>query len=887
MDSSNAAQAENKTNILIVDQEGFFGSALAEQLSDHAVTVFVSRKIPPNDSSVIHIPFHHTIPSIPDGVYASTVYVFSPHTKDLLEPLMQKSAMDKGNFFIVVPYQLLPLAREVLQEKKTQGHLVVLGDVFGGENSEIDEWLTEVKKTKKIALPRMGLRAWRPVLFADAVDAICRLCLISHTEKKTYLIAPNHSITQLTLAHGLQKIDPLLRIDFAKDDKESGNTFPDGTYVLKEYAALAKIQKEYKDKIIQEETDKPARALSQPPSNRKSKKKKGAAVWFVLYSLAVFISMPALLMVFSALLARMLLFSSVDDLKQGKFSSALRKVEAAQINISFSQFSVSLTKRELSVIGQSDKLNSIAQQLLLASLAVETVTEGVTGAQKLQNVLSGTSLKPTDDIRDGTNELRNSLVLLQKLQTYPIPKFYEQSRLLLNANYPLLETIINGLPQLVGTDGDREYLVLFQNNTELRPGGGFIGSYGLLKLSHGKFKSFTIHDVYDADGQLKGHVEPPFAIRRYIPLEHLYLRDSNFDIDFLESAKQASLMLNAETGERVDGVIGVDLSFVKNLLSALGDVYVPGYNQNVTADNFFLLTEQHAEKNFFPGSSQKKDFLSALFSALQEKITSANKTAYEKIAEGVFKSVREKHLLFAFSGEDVEAPFGVNGFSSTIIDDRPLTNAAINDYLGISEANVGGNKVNYYVRRSVTQKVYVSSQGIVRESLQLTLQNTSTGKWPGGDYKNYLRFILPKGTTLDTVVINNEVQKTIPAITEPNVYESILFSPPAGLEVNKTEEHGKTVFGFLVSTPSQKTTTITLSYTLPGVVALSQSLPKYSLQIFKQPGVDDIPYLLQVSFPQVFSLLTSSETVESKKQTITMKKDVLQDSLFEATFARQ
>jgi len=47
---------------------------------------------------------------------------------------------------------------------------------------------------------------------------------------------------------------------------------------------------------------------------------------------------------------------------------------------------------------------------------------------------------------------------------------------------------------------------------ELRPGGGFIGSYAILSVDKGKITNFKIYDVYDADGQLKNHIEPPFAI---------------------------------------------------------------------------------------------------------------------------------------------------------------------------------------------------------------------------------------------------------------------------------------------------------------------------------------------------------------------------------------
>lgn len=58
--------------------------------------------------------------------------------------------------------------------------------------------------------------------------------------------------------------------------------------------------------------------------------------------------------------------------------------------------------------------------------------------------------------------------------------------------------------------------------------------------------------------------------------------------------------------QTADGVIGVDLSFVKNILSVVGPVKVSDYNQTVNADNFFQIAQAHAENDFFPGSTQKK-----------------------------------------------------------------------------------------------------------------------------------------------------------------------------------------------------------------------------------------------------------------------------------------
>src|SRR6185437_16558381 len=89
--------------------------------------------------------------------------------------------------------------------------------------------------------------------------------------------------------------------------------------------------------------------------------------------------------------------------------------------------------------------------------------------------------------------------------------------------YQCLQVIplVTIFPKLLGYNGTQTYLILFQNNAELRPGGGFIGSYGLVSFDHGKMGQFTIHNVYDADGLLTKHIEPSYIGRRYLQV-HLY-----------------------------------------------------------------------------------------------------------------------------------------------------------------------------------------------------------------------------------------------------------------------------------------------------------------------------------------------------------------------------
>ena len=403
---------------------------------------------------------------------------------------------------------------------------------------------------------------------------------------------------------------------------------------------------------------------------------------------------------------------------------------------------------------------------------------------------------------------------------------------------------------------------------ELRPTGGFIGSYGLLTMDAGVVKNFSIHDVYNADGQLKGHVEPPYPVRRYLPIEHWYLRDSNFDIDFVKSASKSAFFLSLETGRKADGVIGIDLSFVKNLIATIGPIYLTDYKQLVNKNNLFELTEAHEEKDFFPWSKEKRDFLRSLYGAILLDIESWKNLPILSLAKVVSASMLQKHLLFAFAAPSIQDFFTVNNWSSTLWgapsgaplwDKRLEKDDSINDFVGINEANLGGNKANYFISRKVSENITLDNKGKVFGELSIFYDNTSSSSLLNGDYKNYLRIILQPDAEVSMISIDGVGQSIVKAITDPKIYESKNFVSSKELEVDKTQEEGKAAYGFLVNIKAGKTQTITVKYSLSKIASLDKLLFSYSLIFFKQPGTDEYPFDFSLSFPSLYNPVNISK----------------------------
>lgn len=311
------------------------------------------------------------------------------------------------------------------------------------------------------------------------------------------------------------------------------------------------------------------------------------------------------------------------------------------------------------------------------------------------------------------------------------------------------------LPDILGYQKPKTFLILFQNNTELRPTGGFIGSFGWITFSEGKLIDFKTEDVYTADGQLKGHVPPPDPIKKYLQQENWYLRDSNFDPDFAVSASQAEWFLKKEMNLNFDGVIAVDLNSVQEILRAIDGVYLTDYKEEITAENLFLKTQSATELNFFPGSTQKRDFLGSLARSLFIKLTS-NKVQMNKLLMSLKTSLDQKNILLYFHNEEAQFIVEKANWAGRIGTVNCQNTECNTDYLMINEANLGINKGNFLIDRSVDLTLLKNGDNL-EHNLIINYKNDSPNDvFPAGQYFSYTRILLPQDINLTGVWIDQE-----------------------------------------------------------------------------------------------------------------------------------
>jgi len=874
--------------ILIIDKSGLIGEPLSLKLSKEFLVVFVGKKTWDSESeNIVYVPFFRKFPVIPDNKY-SHIVVIADVGEDLefLPRIIEKAKAVNSDLILAKSLQSVDNYAEKTSSGYPISKIVLYGDIFDkgllnryeGFKSIINKYIYQAQRFGKIQVIGEGLRTAHPVFINDVVDGLIDLVFGINDHHSIFYLFPKPPITELSLAHMIQKANPQISIDFVRTDprKEIIHSPQSGKYLLDENYPLAK-------KIRAVDLDRKINFKERKSSEETSTKRKNISLnlfWIVIF----LIFAPLIFTLLFSFLGLNTLYYAKIMIDKGNFETTKSSLHLSNVFFNISKKTSNILSIEGKIIGRDNNLKSFLEDIDLGEKISKGGLQLFNAGEYFSLVANGKSKNPIEDFTKGKNDLKTAIVAFGKLQVEEKISVLLDEKL--KSTAPLIKFISNIIdisPSIFGFGGEKTYLVLFQNNMELRPGGGFIGSYGILKLNKGRITGFSIHDVYDADGQLRGHVEPPFAIRRYLPSAHWYLRDSNFDIDFIKSASSSSNFLNVETGERVSGVIGVDLSFVKNILRAVGPVYVADYKETVDGNNLYILIQSHAEKNFSPGSTQKKDFLRSLYKAMQAKISAEN-ISYFSLAQALSDSLKQKHLIFVFN-DNTQKILTVNGWSSSIFDERKEDEESVNDFLGINEANLGVNKVNYFIKRNVFQNVIIGKDGSISEELNISYKNDSTS-WPGGDYKNYLRVILPKNTALSEISINDVPKSIVDAVTDPLIYEDKSFKAPSGLEVEKVIQDNKAIFGFIVKVPAGEIVKVKMKYTIAGNVSVLNAF-SYSLKFFKQPGVDSLPYSFSLVYPSSFSVIDTPEEINKEEGKVLYLKQVVEDKDLIINFARK
>ncbi|MCX6764076.1 MAG: DUF4012 domain-containing protein [Candidatus Moranbacteria bacterium] len=360
----------------------------------------------------------------------------------------------------------------------------------------------------------------------------------------------------------------------------------------------------------------------------------------------------------------------------------------------------------------------------------------------------------------------------------------------------------------------RTFLVLFQNNMEIRPGGGFIGSFGILKILNGKVADFQIHDTGNFDARIPNTVAPPYPMAETLHIKFWQLRDSNFSPDFLENAKKAEeFYYMGQGGETFDGIMGITTNVLTSFLKATGPVEIPGYPGTYKDEDAVLKLEYQVEKAYEQQGIQKgdrKSIMNDLGQVIMAKVFNLSQTQKLELAQVILEDLNRKDIQIFFRDPKLQEKVVAAGWAGQVDADWKK------DFLMPVDANLGSFKSDYFIKRSFDYSVDLTGE-IPKAVLKITYQHNATQKdWMTKEYLTYLRVYVPDGSWL----VNTQN------------FENPKFG----------NEFGKKYFGDMVYVKLGETKTVILEYNLPKEIKTD-----YDLKIQKQAGLNNIPVSLHIN----------------------------------------
>ena len=535
------------------------------------------------------------------------------------------------------------------------------------------------------------------------------------------------------------------------------------------------------------------------------------------------------------------------------FSKALQSFEDIEDSIGLTTDIVLSISSEISL---NQKLSSY-QSLLKAGKLYSM--SGVEGAKALGII---------QELKDGNDEVNSSKLILKlleyvkKSQRYfseandylmyvdvdDVPeefrdKFAETYQEVIKLEKVLKDSqaLIPVIIDLLGYNREKTYLFLFQNNSELRPTGGFIGTYGLLPVYNGYIGDIKVNGIYDPDGQIKDKVIPPLPLQYVTP--DWETRDSNWFLDFPMSAQKAIDFL-IKSGEvyKVDGVIAVTPEVLLDLLKITGPIEMKEYNVVITEENFLEVVQQEVEVNYDKELNKPKQILADLAPIIIERVSESDD--YLTLMDIMISSLKSKDLMFYTKNKKAQELLEEHNFAGRIGYKDSKSNV-LNDYLSIAFANLGGGKTDAYTKNEVDTRTTIEQDGSVVREVVITRKHNggNTGyEWYDKNNYGYAKIYVPKGSA----ILDAEGFANAPKLktdyegkgyVKDNDVERIESTLVKDLN-SKTdifEESGFTVFGNWYFIRPGETSSFSVKYKLP--VSSIVGMSEYKLNLTKSPGI--------------------------------------------------
>lgn len=437
----------------------------------------------------------------------------------------------------------------------------------------------------------------------------------------------------------------------------------------------------------------------------------------------------------------------------------------------------------------------------------------------------------------------------EEIRGYPVRSYIQQfhgageaAKVALTDARPVIEQ----LPKIAGASGRKKYLVIFQNDNELRPTGGFMTAYAVVFVENGKVTPEKSDDIYELDKKFKKKPAIPEILGKYLTTESKWnLRDMNIDPNFASSMENFYEYYQQVPGEpnNIDGIIAVDTNLLSKIVEILGPIDIPGYgtfsaeiDPKCDCPQIILALSEIIDRPTPYHRVDRKGILAPMMQSIIQKTYATSRDKWPLLAQLLWQSIEGRHAQFYFLDQDMQnAALSINaaGIIPQVKPDQ--------DYLTIVDANLGGAKSNLFVDISGVQTVESIADGKVTKQVEMTYRNTHAASncnleagllCLNANLNNWTRWYVPKGVEVkDLVGFEN------------------------GYTIDDSHEGYDVIEGFFKLAPMGQAK-VRATYTVPFTGT------EYALRMQKQAGTDPISFELITPDGQTEFVLDKDITVK-------------------------
>lgn len=544
------------------------------------------------------------------------------------------------------------------------------------------------------------------------------------------------------------------------------------------------------------------------------------------------------------------------NIAQAKYdlNSALNAFSSAESILDKEYKALLYVVRLLPVVGS--KVSS-RQELLVAghhlaignTYLVKGIDEATNGTQKhfVDRITVALS-----HIRSAIPQYEAALLRLSKVKTTALPAEYQETFEEFKVLFATfiddmkdMTGVMGALQTILGQDDFRRYLIVFQNNYELRPTGGFIGSFAIVDMQKGKVMNIEVPPggSYDVQGQLDVYVEPPLPLQLANP--RWEFQDGNWFPDFAASAQKLAWFYQHSRGTTVDGVIAVNASVLERVLRVVGPIANEEHQVYATAENVLSTLQQKVEDDDMRESNTPKAVVGSVLSQLLTTVQSVPPERLLALLTELNDGLTEREIQVYFADKNAENEARAFGWTGEIIDTTEHQ-----DYAYVVNTNIGGEKSDAKMQQRIEHQAVVEPDGSIIDTVMVS--RTHTGQKGeelyGVDNIDYLRVYVPEGAELidaggfslppeEDFLVPPAWYEKDPDLSAIETQE--VLHGNSGTRI--TREFGKTVFGNWVITSPGTTSQVYVRYRLPWRVfdmnASYGTLSRYGVVLQKQSGI--------------------------------------------------